>query len=444
MKKIVFGGLVISMSLLLMVSVFLATPSLAKKAITLHTLWQSGGDIQPVLQLKEEYEKKAGIKLSIEEVPPPNMYEKHMANFLAGTGVYDLIETYPTYVGTFAENGYIMNLDKYFQRYAEEMDLEDYIGTVQVALDKWHGSWYAVPYDGDVLIFYYRKDLFEDPANKAEFKTQYGYELNVPDTWQQVLDIAEFFDRPEENLRGISFIAQRWWGAVDYWFCIYGAYGGGLVDEDYKIRLDKTAFLEADAIWEKCLKYAPEGILGYGYVECKEAICRAKVAMGMLWATGVVLDPRQSDVYNKLGFAVMPGVKQPDGSIKRTPSLAVGKAIVIPADAKHPDEAFEFAKFMSSKEVQVLATTMGSGVDPNRYSVFEDPRVKKMWGDMIPPIMESMEVGIPDMNVNGSGRFYEVITRELHSLWSGEQTAEQAYNYILSGWEVIKAEMGVR
>ena len=38
-----------------------------------------------------------------------------------------------------------------------------------------------------MLILYYRKDLFEDPDNMAEFKAKYGYDLGPPQTWEAVL-----------------------------------------------------------------------------------------------------------------------------------------------------------------------------------------------------------------------------------------------------------------
>ena len=48
----------------------------------------------------------------------------------------------------------------------------------------------------------YRKDWFEDAAEKTAFKVRYGYELAVPDTWDQFRDVAEFFTRPGENKYG--------------------------------------------------------------------------------------------------------------------------------------------------------------------------------------------------------------------------------------------------
>ena len=59
----------------------------------------------------------------------------------------------------------------------------------------WAGKTYGMPSNSAVMMMFYRKDLFEDPTEQAAFKEQYGYDLAVPQTWDQYRDTAEFFDR---------------------------------------------------------------------------------------------------------------------------------------------------------------------------------------------------------------------------------------------------------
>ena len=58
----------------------------------------------------------------------------------------------------------------------------------------------------------------------------------------------------------------------------------------------------------------------------------------------------------------------------------MGKALVIPAATKNKDLAFLLGQFFASKAMQIYETNTGSGVHPNRISVFEDQRVKDVWG----------------------------------------------------------------
>ena len=41
-------------------------------------------------------------------------------------------------------------------------------------------------------LLYYRKDIFEDPANKEEFKAKYGYDLGPPQTWKAFGEVCQF------------------------------------------------------------------------------------------------------------------------------------------------------------------------------------------------------------------------------------------------------------
>ena len=68
------------------------------------------------------------------------------------------------------------------------------------------GTIYGFPDDGDVFLFYYRKDLFEDAENKAAFKAKHGYDLAPPATWKQFSEIGQFLtDKYAPELYGAAF-----------------------------------------------------------------------------------------------------------------------------------------------------------------------------------------------------------------------------------------------
>ena len=59
----------------------------------------------------------------------------------------------------------------------------------------------------DVSVLYYLKSNYEDADKAAAFKTEYGYELAVPDTWEQVKDQAIFFSDPP-NFYGTQYAGK--------------------------------------------------------------------------------------------------------------------------------------------------------------------------------------------------------------------------------------------
>ena len=54
-------------------------------------------------------------------------------------------------------------------------------------------NYYALPAFGDANAWVYRKDWFDKPELQKAFKKKYGYKLDAPKTWSQLLDIAKFF-----------------------------------------------------------------------------------------------------------------------------------------------------------------------------------------------------------------------------------------------------------
>lgn len=415
------------------------------KGKTLRIMFQGGGDSAPAVEMKAFLKENTGLDIQIDVIPPESLHEKQLSFFTSGGSEYDLMELYPTWIGEYAEAGYIEDLDPFYQKYDADINTKDYIQGAQVGFDKYGGKWYAVPYDGDVNIFYYRKDLIDDPKEQAAFKAKYGYDLKVPDTWDEVRDLAEFFNRPDQGMNGFGTLALRTWWAVDYWANVYRPYitkdvQNGFVNDNGEFELDRDAFIRANDQYIALMKFSPKGILSWGYPESKEGLGNGSVFMSMQWATAVFRDPRQAKYWDQLGFAQMPGVKQADGTIKRKPALAVGKALVIPTTSQNKDMAFLLGHFFSSKAMQIYETNSGSGVDPNRTSVFEDQRVKDVWDGIIPADKADLDMGVPDIKVPGAAKYYEAILTELSASWAGEETSAEAYDKTMKAWETIKAE----
>ncbi len=422
-------------------------PSLKKlgNGKTIRILFQAGGDSDTPSHLQDFIQKEVGMKITADIVPPQQMHEKEVMALMTGDYEYDLIETYPTYIGEYAEANFIENLDKWYDKYGDEINTTDYVKAAQVGADTYKGSWYAIPYDGDVLLFYYRRDLFNDSENKSDFKAKYGYNLDAPETWEQVRDIAEFFDNKYPDMKGIGFLGGKDWLSIDYWVTIYRNwltsrgihYENGLVNDYGKIELNKDAFFAANEMWLELLKFAPDDILSWGYSECKEAISTGRIPMTMQWASAVFRDPRQTKFWNDITATVMPGFKKTDGSVEHVTSLAVGKAMVVPKTAKYGELAFLYASYLSTTTLQIYETNSGTGVDPNRYSVWKDQRVRDVWGPLYEPTLRSLDVGIGDIKVPQASKLYEAILTPLHSSWSGTMSTEKAWKATLEEYQKI-------
>ena len=128
------------------------------------------------------------------------------------------------------------------------------------------GNIYALPINQDCMGLVYRRDLFDDPKEKAAFKGKYGYDLAAPATYDQLRDIAEFFTRPDQNLFGIGL-----YGSDDYDACtsaflnLFWSFGAELWDpktskaEGY---INSPHAKKALSFFKELFAYAPSGSQG--------------------------------------------------------------------------------------------------------------------------------------------------------------------------------------
>ncbi|MFT3989580.1 MAG: extracellular solute-binding protein [Aestuariivirga sp.] len=59
--------------------------------------------------------------------------------------------------------------------------------------------------DGDMFALYYRKDIFEDPKMKDAYQAKFGKALEVPKTWEDYAQVAQFItDQMAPNVYGAA------------------------------------------------------------------------------------------------------------------------------------------------------------------------------------------------------------------------------------------------
>ncbi len=61
----------------------------------------------------------------------------------------------------------------------------------------WDRTPYGLPLLGDAPLCFYREDLFQDKGHQTAFRDKYHRDLGPPATWEELVDIAEFFNRRE-------------------------------------------------------------------------------------------------------------------------------------------------------------------------------------------------------------------------------------------------------
>jgi len=455
MKKI---ALLVFLFVLLFSFVAFAGGEKEPEIITLTVMGDAGHNLRPFEWYNDTFKEKFGINIKIVGVPFGELYEKEKVEFIAGTGAFDIAIVYPKFVGEFAQAGYLIPLDDY----AREFDpkLEDVTPGYRDFYCKFGGKLYALPFDGDVLNLYYRKDLIEHKAEKVAFRREFGYELKVPETWEEYLDVAKFFNRKSgervgDERRDRPFYGTAFYGQKDQIFAWWGngfASAGGtwFNEKTMKPMINTDIGVDALEYTIELAKYCPPDVLAYGYEELKDVFLNGDCAMVIQWpCVGKKgADPEQSQIVGKVGCAGMPGVRR-NGGIHARALMPCGRVLAITADSKHPDEAYQILHYLSVETSIDDVSTAETGLDPYRYSHFQHPEEYEMFSTVedariyLEGVQANMEIGYPELVIPGAVEYEETLGIWLMKAIAGETSAKAALDAAAKEWDGITSRLGL-
>jgi len=299
-KTIIIAGLIIfilGLMCLNLAGTFAAEKSL--KGTSIKVLTFRDPLIDAVKKMAPEFTKETGIKVIIDDFSYETLAEKIAIELVAGTGKYDLMTVDEPWIPQFAQ------LFIPFKEWegSEAIDLSDYLDAALKG-GIWKGVLYGFPFNGNVYMPLYRKDLFEDAQNKADFKAKYGYELQPPQTMEQLLDMAKFFYRPPELYGWVSH-PKVGEGVVCDFMGFLHAWGGRVLDENMRPEINSKAAIEALKFFKELLKTGPPGIESYGHAEKIALINSGKVAIGLEWPAIIPIheNPKESVLLNSGSFS---------------------------------------------------------------------------------------------------------------------------------------------
>src|SRR5437764_6162906 len=116
-----------------------------------------------LISLQPQFEALTGIKLRFEKVPPGQIRQKALLDLSSKTATYATHSADPMYYPLYVANHWVEPLDKYLND-ATLTDkawfaYDDIIKAWRDA-DSMNGVPYGIPYDGEVTVQVYRKDLY--------------------------------------------------------------------------------------------------------------------------------------------------------------------------------------------------------------------------------------------------------------------------------------------
>jgi multiple sugar transport system substrate-binding protein len=394
--------------------------------------------------------RKAGIKLKAIEVPFADVYSKEKAEFISGSSPVDLVVFYPAYIGDFASNGYLLPLDSYIKK--DNPHLSDVITAFRKLYLSWSGHVYALPEDGDVHLFIYRKDLLNNPLEQKAFKAKYNRKLTVPKTWDEYLQVGQFFTRKAgEKLAGKT-LTRPFYGCAEYgqrgfsfaWFVDRWASSGQVYfDKDMNPQIDSPQAIKALENMVQAVKTcSPPDVLNFGYDQLRDSLIKGQTFMVVQWSDVPKkgADPAQSSVVGKLGYSLLPGTMV-NGKLVTRSMMPVGRVLAIPKTSKHADAAYFMAHYISDTISRFNVSTPLDGLDPYRYSQLKPQYYKEFKPAdaraYLATVKAALEHGYPEIYIPGAAQYEDALDLAVNKAISGQEDPAKALHDAANAWNDI-------
>ncbi len=217
----------------------------------------------------------------------------------------------------------------------------------------------GVPFHDGPECLIYRRDLFENEAERLRYEERFGERLAVPRTWGELKRVARFFTRPEQGLHGTVFAGYPDGHNTVYDFCLQlWSRGGELFSADGRMLLNTPKASQALEYYRSIFHDASAihpGSATFDSVKSGMAFAAGEVAMMVNWFGFAAMSEtiEESRVKGKTAIAPIPSENG------RGISLNAYWVMGIPAGSLHRDVAWKFLAHCARPEMDKLLTLEG-------------------------------------------------------------------------------------
>jgi ABC-type glycerol-3-phosphate transport system substrate-binding protein len=219
-----------------------------------------------LIAITPEFQALTGVEVRYEKVPPGQIRQKAMLDLTSKTATYATSATDPMYYPIYVSNKWVEPLDKYLNdpalTDASWFKYEDILKAWRDA-DSVEGKPYAIPYDGEVTVQVYRRDLYETKN------------LKPADTFEDFVRNAAAVHDPNNRVWGAALRGFAGAGQNMYIYpSIFRAFGGQWIVNG-KIKVN-SAEAEQALTWyvDTLSKYAPPAVRNWNWPDIADAFAQ--------------------------------------------------------------------------------------------------------------------------------------------------------------------------
>ena len=420
------------------------------KGITLNLTYEAGLQaLEPKNFSGPLWQALTGINFDVVELPHPDQYSKPIAEHIAGSGAYDVLDIEPAWIPALANGGVILPIDDYVAKYMNKADLDDY-HPLYKSITMYKGKRWGVFDDGDQWALYYRDGRIRRSEAESGLPGEVRQAFRRPDDLGRLFAGRPVHHRPAR--------AQRLWrGPFPQvrqprqpvrFLQQFRANGGKFFDADMKAQLMGPA---GETTLNQMIAQNKASIPGNNDLDAVAqwaAWLQGKVAMIFSWPpTGRMSSNYaqrdkainfipQSSIADKVGYAVVPGGNG---------EMASGYVRALAAGSNNEEAAYLFMQWVTAPPLSLVRTMLPYTLrDPYRLSTYKSDEYRALWPaarEYLVNLCECANSGVVDMIMPGWQDYALSIDRMCSAVWGG-QDPKAALQKAAAEWDASTQRLG--
>jgi len=379
------------------------------------------------------------LDISIFDTPP-----RAMAEALSKSGEFDFFHLDSNMIPSLASAGLLEPLDDYMAAAGFKINAVGDFGKFMT----YKGKTYGMPTDGNVMVQFVRKDLFENPDEQKAFADKHGRELTWPETWEEELEVMNFFTRPDDKLWGSHNLRDR--GSSLVWFYMYFYSAGGFpFDDDMNPTLDTPEGEYAVQTFLNVKSASHPEAPGWGSPQMIPRMVNGNSFSGQYWDGIIALaeNPDKSKTTGKWTYGLVPGSKFSGKQVHRSASTPIA-AIVVNRHSPRKAQMAHMAMYLTTaaNSSLIVGDPVNTFHDPWHVDHFKEgskPFQSYTAGGMA-AIERNLKVTTPPIYLTGLLEFETELKRAISEAYTGDKTAKAVVKDTEAAWKRTVRRIGKR
>ena len=445
----------------------------------------------PIAALKPVWEELTGGTLTVALVPISDLYSTLMLDVGRSEHAYDAAIVAAHFYGDLIAADALTPVEPLLASGQFPRWSYDSMPPALRNLHAWNGVGYGVRNDADGQVLYYRRDVLNDPAQRAAFKEAAGYDLPVPpQSWQQVLDIARFFagrnwdahdSQPDSGMVLHLRPGEQGFYHFQSLSASFAVAPGPAIDrnhnvywfdpQDMKPLINEPGHVAALELLQQLGATGPADQIGWRLPQAWEYFLRGKSVFMFSWGDlgALCQDGSRSLVKGNCAVAELPGSSRywdrASGQwVEPALPNRVGNTTggswhgVLLEGSPNSEAAYSFLALMAIEPVSLWAVQHGwTGINPGFSYQMLPPTGEARLADYLKAGWNRADVEdylrafhatftaptmLPHLRIRGTAQYWAVLDRELAAAMGGRKTAKQALDDAAAAWDGITDELG--